>query len=129
MAAEIPDYVTEFIGDHVDSVELIDVLLLLKRNRAREWTAEEVSQRLYTTPKSASNRLEALRASGIAAGDDKAQLTTYRYAPRDGNVDRAVNGLEEAYGARRTTVINLIFSKPTEKIRTFADAFRIREDK
>jgi hypothetical protein len=129
VAGEIPDYVTEFIGNHVDSVELIDVLLLLKRNRGREWTAEEVSQRLYTTPNSAANRLEALRSSGVAAGDDSSRQTTYRYAPRDGNLDRAVNGLEDAYGARRTTVINLIFSKPTEKIRTFADAFRIREDK
>ena len=26
------------------------------------------------------------------------------------------------------TVINLIFSKPVDKIRTFADAFRLRKD-
>lgn len=129
MPVEIPSYVAEFIGNHVDSVELIDVLLLLKRHRGQEWTAEEVSRRLHTSPQSAANRLQALRSSGIAAGEDGAPGTTYRYAPRDGTLERAVNGLEEAYGSRRTTVINLIFSKPSEKIRTFADAFRIREDK
>jgi hypothetical protein len=129
MAGEIPDYVSQFISDHVDSVELIDVLLLIRRNRTREWTAEEIGQRLYTTAKSAANRLEALRASGLAVAADGADQTTYRYAPRDGALDRAAAGLEEAYGMRRTTVINLIFSKPSPGLRSFADAFRIRDDK
>jgi hypothetical protein len=29
---------------------------------------------------------------------------------------------------RRVTVINSIYSKPIDKIRTFADAFRLRKD-
>ena len=29
----------------------------------------------------------------------------------------------------RVTVIGMIFSKPIDKIRSFADAFRIRKDK
>lgn len=125
---QIPDHVRQFIADHVDSVELIEVMLLLKRNRTDEWTAEEVSQRLYTSARSAANRLEAMRASGLATADDGPTVTTYRYAPRTSELERAANDLEQVYGQRRTTVINLIFSKPLDKIRTFADAFRIRED-
>jgi hypothetical protein len=129
MAGEIPEHVQRFITDHVDSVELIDVLLLLKRDRSREWTAEEIGQRLYTTARSAANRLEALRASGLAAANDGPTRTSYRYAPRDGGLDRAATGLEEAYGTRRTSVINLVFSKPSPGLRSFADAFRLRDDK
>lgn len=129
MATGLPEHVEQFILDHVDSVELIDVLLLLKRNQGKAWTPEEVSQRLYTTPKSAANRLAALRASRVAAAEDGPQQTTYRFGPATGELARAVEDLEQAYGSRRTTVINLVFSKPDEKIRTFADAFRLREDK
>ena len=129
MATGLPEHVERFITDHIDSVELIDVLLLLKRTPSRAWTPEEVSERLYTTPASAANRLQALRASAIVTADETQAKTAYRYQPSLPGLIRAVEGLEEAYGARRTTVINLIFSKPSDKIRTFADAFRIREDK
>ena len=128
MAADIPENVVRFVNDHVDSVELIDVLLLLKRSPATEWSAEEVSRRLCTSAASAANRLEALRASAVAAATDSADRTTYRYAPASGDLERAVAGLETEYGTRRTRIINLIFSKPSDKVRTFADAFKIRED-
>jgi hypothetical protein len=128
VAPGLPEHVERFIADHVDSVELIDVLLLLRRN-PRSWTPEDVSQRLYTTPQSAANRLEALRASGLAVVSEDTKPASYQYQPRTPELERAAADLEEAYAGRRTTVINLIFSKPTDRIRTFADAFRIREDK
>ncbi len=128
MAPEIPDHVARFIQDHIDSVELIDVLLLLKGDGSAAWSAEEVSRRLYTSPASAANRLEALRASSIAAATDEPSRRTYRYQPASSELARAVDDLEREYGSRRTRVINLIFSKPSDKVRTFADAFKIRED-
>ncbi len=39
-----------------------------------------------------------------------------------------MRGLAEGYAERRVTVINLLFSKPVERIRTFADAVRLRKD-
>ena len=44
------------------------------------------------------------------------------------DLHRAVAGLAREYAARRVTVIGLIFSKPVDKIRSFADAFRLRRD-
>jgi hypothetical protein len=129
MAADIPAHVERFINEHVDSVELVEALLLLRRDTAREWTAEQVSGQLYTSPASAANRLEALRRSGLAARTGDGSQATYRYAPADGERDRAATDLEQVYATRRTTVINMIFSKPSDKLRTFADAFRLREDK
>jgi hypothetical protein len=122
----IPEHVRSFIANHVDSLELIDVLLLLKRQRDREWTADEVSQRLYTSPRSAANRLEALRASGICSVAEGAARASYRYAPSTAGLERAIDDLEPVYATHRTTVIELVFSKPSSSIRTFADAFRVR---
>jgi hypothetical protein len=129
VAADIPPHVARFINDHVDSVELVEVLLLLRRDAARAWTAEQVSEQLYTSPGSAANRLEALNRSGLAARAGEGASATYLYAPADAERDRAATDLEQVYATRRTTVINMIFSKPSDKLRTFADAFRLREDK
>ena len=128
MAAEVPDHVRRFVEDHVDSVELIEVLLLLKREHARDWTAEDLVARLHTSLRFAAHRLDALRSSGLASMSERDGKPAYRYAPRTGELDRAVRDLEAQYAERRTSIVTLIFSRPTDKLKTFADAFRIRED-
>jgi hypothetical protein len=128
MPADIPDHVKAFIADHIDSVEQIDVLFILRRNPEREWTAEDVSRQLYTTPRSAANRLEALRSSEVAMATDGTEQTSYRYAPRTADLRRTIDDLEEAYRSHRSTVTRLIFSKPSDKIRIFTDAFRVKGD-
>jgi hypothetical protein len=74
----IPDHVKAFIAEHIDSVEMLDVLLFLRRNRNREWTPEEIAQRLYTSPKSAANRLSALQASRVLAASETSEPPGYR---------------------------------------------------
>ena len=53
---------------------------------------------------------------------------TYRFAPRVPEVEQAVRELADAYAARHVTVISLIFAKPIDKLKSFADAFRIRRE-
>jgi hypothetical protein len=43
-------------------------------------------------------------------------------------LDRTASDLARLYPERRFTIIEIIFSKPNDKIRSFADAFRIRRD-
>jgi hypothetical protein len=53
----------------------------------------------------------------------------YRYAPATAEQERVVEDLARCYNERRVSVITLIYSKPRDHIRSFANAFRIREDK
>jgi hypothetical protein len=54
---------------------------------------------------------------------------TFHYAPASGSpLDAAVAQLARDYAERRVTIITLIFSKPVDKLRSFADAFRLRKD-
>ncbi len=46
----------------------------------------------------------------------------YRYEP-SGDFDGVVNDLAQVYRTRRTSVIQTIFSGPSEAVRSFADAF------
>jgi hypothetical protein len=124
--AKLPAHVEEFIANNLDSVEMLDVLLLVRRHRDRAWIPEQVSERLYTTPRSAANRLEALAACGLVTVKEDGAHAAYTYSPRSGELERVAADLEQAYSTRRITVINLIFSKPSAHLRTFADAFRIR---
>lgn len=126
-AGDLPEAVRRLIADHIDSVEQLEILLLLHQHPERSWTAESVARELRVSPLSAGDRLKDMGRASILS---KVQGTEgeYRYAPESQQLAEAVAGLATAYAERRVTVINLIFSKPVDKIRTFADAFRLRRD-
>jgi hypothetical protein len=123
-AGDLPEGVRRLIADSIDSVEQLEILLLLQQHPERTWTAESVARELRVSPLSAGDRLEDLTHDALVA---RVQGEEYRYAPETAALDEAVKGLATAYTERRVTVINLIFSKPVDKIRTFADAFRLRK--
>jgi hypothetical protein len=123
----IPKHVERFIVDYIDSVELLEVLLLLQRTAPAVWDSDTVARELRIAPESARMRLETLRSQRLLEPVDGA-APSFRYAPDSVDLDRGVRGLAETYAARRVSVITLIFSKPDDSIRSFADAFRIRKD-
>ncbi len=122
----IPAEVEQLLADHIDSVEQLETLLLLLGGGRSDWDAESVSGALYTSVESAADRLASLHAAGIL--DKDPGRPTYCYKPRTTALDRAVRSLAAIYPARRVTIISLIFSRPTDKIRSFADAFKFKRD-
>ncbi len=116
-----------FIASHVESVMQLEVLLLLSGQRGRARTPAELAQDLRIDPAWVEAQLKAMAGKGLLETTDGSP-PDYRYAPRTPELDAAVADLAKAYADRRVTVIGLIFSKPVDKIRSFADAFRLRKD-
>jgi hypothetical protein len=125
VAEGIPTDVARFIAENIHSVEQLEVLLLLRGAATQAWSAAGVARELRIAEASASDRLEDLRARGLLARSDEAEAT-YRFAPADASKSRLVDALAETYATRRVSVITLIFSKPSDPVRLFADAFKIR---
>jgi hypothetical protein len=121
----ISEEVKRFIIDHINSVEQLEVLLFLRSNEDKEWDAGGVSRELRIDPVSAATRLDDLCRQGLLAVRTS---TLYRYSPKTRELEQAVRELAETYENHRFSVINMIFSKPIDKIRSFADAFRIRKE-
>ncbi|HEX8834436.1 MAG TPA: hypothetical protein VF719_09560 [Abditibacteriaceae bacterium] len=127
MAVEITEELKKFIHTHINSVEQLEVLLLLRSNSQQEWSAREVSQKLFIQPESAAGRLADLHGSNLLTVREEGQKL-YRYQPQSGALDQHVGSLDRAYKERKDAVIRLIFSRPVDNIRVFSNAFRIRRD-
>ena len=119
--ADVTDDAKRLIAAHIHSVEQLEVLLLLRAAPDKDWTAAEVARALVAQPDTALNRLDDLAGRRLV----KRTGETFRYAPDDATA-RAVSQLAEAWATRRTTVIGLIFSKPSDAVTSFSDAFRLR---
>jgi hypothetical protein len=121
--ADIPAAARHLIDRHIHSVEQLEVLLLLRAAPDKAWTPAEVARALVTQPDTAAQRLVDLERRAMVASESDA----YRYAP-DARTDRAIGELAQAYATRRTTVVSLIFSKSSDAVMGFSDAFRLRKD-
>lgn len=118
--------VQRFLMLHIDSIEKLEVLLLLRARTEREWTCAEVALELRIAEASAASRLEALTASGLLVGNG-GRPERYRYSPISSDDVRSVAELAAAYGERRVSVITFIFTKPQAHVQGFADAFLLKK--
>jgi DNA-binding HxlR family transcriptional regulator len=123
----IPQDVRRFIAEHIQSVVVLEVLLLMHREPAREWGADELGRELRVDPAWTQQELAALAQRGVIrqhAGDPP------RYAYETTNAShQTVTALAEAYAQRRVTVISLIFARPADALQSFADALKLRKDR
>lgn len=117
-----PSDVDSFIAQFIDSVGQVEILLLVRTQRDRQWTVDEISRQLRSTPHSVSLRLAQLEERGLVMRSEEG----FAYAARP-KVDELVERLARAYDERRTSVIERIFSR-RDAIQSFADAFRIRPE-
>ena len=126
---DLPDEVRQFVAGNLSSVAQLEVLLLLREHRDREWTADEVSRTLYAAEGGMADQLNDLVSRGLAYVTE-APDRRFRYRlTKDEELDAVVNSLMKVYKERRVAVISLIYSEPIDKARSFADAFRIRKEK
>lgn len=127
MSSALPEEIRQFLLRYIDSVEQLEVLLLLHQNPSTDWTAESVARHLYREPTSVGRRLGVLRLLGLLQASDDPE-PTFRYAPRSEAIHATVGRLAAAYAERRVTILGLLASKPMDHVRAFADAFRIRRE-
>ncbi|HEU4407639.1 MAG TPA: hypothetical protein VFS43_20405 [Polyangiaceae bacterium] len=122
---DFPDELKRFVATHLDTVDQLEVLLLLQRRPAEVWTPQRVSDELRTSPMSAAVRLARLCATGLCEEVEGG----VRLRPADASVERAIQLVTAAYRERRVSLIALIYARPPEGVRAFADAFRLKRDK
>jgi hypothetical protein len=123
MSDGIPPRVSQFILDNVDSIELLEVLLMLAGHPGTAFTTVEVSDHLRTAPSSAANRLTMLRDRKLVD-----QLPGDRYRLRaDPELAKLVSEVAQAYRDWRVRVVTLIYSRPSNVVRVFTDAFVLKK--
>lgn len=121
----IPEEVLRFIRSTIKSVWTLDVLLMLRRGRARTWQIDELVRELRGNRTLVHDVLSVLAKAGLVeTGEDG----TCRYRPATEEADALVAELERIYVERPLALIKEIVSAPNEKIQSFADAFKLKKD-
>ena len=119
--------VQTFLAENIDSAELLDVLMLIHRNPDERWTPEAVSNRVFTVPQAARDRLQQLVASGLIVESTESP-GSFLLGVKDERDAAALNALRAAYDESRAEVINVVFSMKADPLKSFSNAFKLRGD-
>jgi hypothetical protein len=122
MANDIPDDVRAFIGQSIHSVAHLEVLLALRQEPDRLWSAEEITNRLYLERQMVMGMLADLVRQRFVVQED----VNFRYKPANDTVGGLIERLAQLYQDRRVAVTIEIFAKPPDAASAFAEAFRLR---
>lgn len=119
-----PEFV-EFVRRSLASVSELEILVLLFKNPNNKWTVESISEVRRSSVHLTQGCLRALSSHGLIKMTDG----IYRYEPINEIVHDYVVKLVELSGTHLTAMISLIYDSKIDKIKDFADAFKLRRDK
>ena len=123
---DLPPEVTRFLRAHIDSVGQLELLLLLHASPQTDFSARQINDRLRSNVATVEGRLAALQARGLVTMQPGPE-PIFRYAPKSDALRNAVDQLARVNRDFRGRVIDFIYAP--EKMRSFSDAFRLKEEK
>ena len=121
----LPSDVVQFVNDNVDSIEQLELFVMLIESSNRWWDAVSAGRALGINPGTTQRDLERLATCNLLAvnlGND----VSYRFEPGSPSLHATIEAFAAAYRKNPSALFRLAAEKQTRAIRDFADAFRIR---
>jgi UDP-N-acetylmuramyl pentapeptide synthase len=122
----LPPDIHEFLVAHFDSVEALEIALLLRRSSDAFWAATAVADHLGIRKETAEAKIASLVNSGLVVRGG--QSGAYRFNPSNDALRANMDALANAYADRRVTIMNTIYSANLERLRAFSSAFRLKKE-
>lgn len=121
----LPPTLVEFIGRYIDSIETLEILLLLKRSPETYWMPTAIESHLGIRPGLAERYLRELLDNGFIV---RGMTGAFRYSPSGDAYDESIAELAAAYAEQRVAVVNTVFSQNLARLRAFANAFKVKSE-
>jgi hypothetical protein len=116
-----------FLQTSITAVEAAEILLYLRRNAAASHAAPDIVAGLRPgtaiSEAEVEKHIEALRVRDLVVVDADKRA---RFQPASDELKAHAGNLAAAYSERPVTLIRVIYALRDSKIKTFADAFRIK---
>lgn len=125
LTSGIPQEIRDFLNDCIESVSQLELLFLIYEQKTNIWTAESISKEMRTHASMAQKQMEVLVHKGILKKENE---HTFSYAPVKDITDERVKQLYHLYHVKPVSIVTYIYTKPEDKLKGFADAFKFKKD-
>ena len=111
-----------FVRTTIRSVCALELVIYLRSQTQRSFSVEELVRALRSSEQAIGQALAQSTECGLVASTPG---TGYRYQQTSKQIDVLCERLEAEYARKPVRVIRAILEAPNEKLRLFADAFRL----
>jgi hypothetical protein len=124
--SDITQDVRTLIRERLVSMDHVEVLMRLRDAAPDLVTVPQLERSTRLGPKTVARCLADLVHGGLARQEPASNAFAYAVqTPRD---TAAVDELATLYNQRPVTLVKLIYEQPPTAVKSFADAFRLRDD-
>ena len=123
---DFPDDLRLFIEEIIPTVDAAELLVMLAQHPDRAYSPRDAVEGMRptaVTEPAARRYLAHFATRGVVAEEGD----TYRYSPETPELDSMVRALMRVFNERPVTLVRMIYAPRDDKIRSFADAFRIKK--
>jgi predicted transcriptional regulator len=129
---DVPADVQRFLHEYFESLEQLEILVLLQRRPEHAWSTLEVAEGLRVRDSVAEEELRRLCDRGLLVSTASTSSTRYRYGPISPTLDGMTQRLLENYGAQRVSIMRLMTANAIQRMRAgalgvFSNAFVFRK--
>lgn len=124
---DFPEELRSFIEETIPTVDAAELLVVVAQHSDRQFRGPDIVDAMRPTAISepaAGHYLTHFEQRGLVAGNDS---EGYRYSPSTPTLDAMVRALSRVFNERPVTLVRMIYAPKDDKIRSFADAFRIKK--
>ena len=94
-----------FIREHIGSVYALELLVLVKRDRDRSWTAGELVRELRSSATAVTEALSRMARAGLVSQRTGGR---YAFAPASPRHEQLAAEIDKAYNSTRASVVKAI---------------------
>jgi biotin operon repressor len=116
--------VIAFIRAHIGSLYALELLLLIKRGRGKNWQSGELVRELRSSRTAVAEALNRLTKAGLVVENPSGG---YAFAPTSPECERLADEIESIYTSKPISLVKAIVAAPDERLRVFSDAFKLKE--
>ena len=124
MDRTLPDDVVNFLQTHLGSIWALEMMLVLHHSKDRTWTVEHLVREMRAADQLVAGLLDRFQRLGLVTESNG----SWRWDVQSPDMVELTQKVSEAHAVTPFAVIQAIAETPEQRLRQFADAFRLRKD-
>lgn len=120
----IHEQVERFIRRHIRSMSALELLLYLREHADADTDAARLAAALRGNAAALAGMLAFFKSRGLLAENAPGM---FRYLPGSAGDEAVLTELARDFRERPVALMDIILAAPSDTIRSFADAFRLKE--
>jgi len=124
----IADDILRFIDANVDSIEQLEILRVLGEDDAKRWHVADLAKASQVNPSAIHAHLSALEHRGLIRTESVENQVVCQISPRNQSIAEMLARLLQAYKEHPVTMIRIVYDRADDRLKAFAEAFRLRKE-